>query len=161
MIELFYLLIIIGFFVYFYKHKKEDLPKVKDNFLGAMKRYLLYVLSIVMIASIIQGVVPTEVITGLLGEQNGFLAPVIAAVVASVFEGPTIVAFVIAASLLESGVSLSAAIAFISAFSMLGIYSIPLEQAELGKKLPLIRFGTTFIFCLVIGVASEMIFKLL
>lgn len=161
MVELFYLLIIAVLFLYFHKKKRSVLPMVKTDFFGAVKRYLLYVLAIILIACIIQVAVPTSVITGLLGDRNGWIAPLIAALVASVFEGPTIVAFVIAAGLLNSATSISAAVAFISAFSMIGIYSIPMEQAELGKTLPIVRFCVTFGSCIVIGVCSEAVYNLL
>ncbi|MDD3414898.1 MAG: hypothetical protein PHY47_12970 [Lachnospiraceae bacterium] len=133
---------------------------IKNDFIGTLKRYLLYVLSIVMIASIFQVVIPTPVISKVLGEQNGLLAPLIATLVAAIFEGPTIVAFVIAAGLLNSATSVSAAVAFISSFSMIGIYSIPLEQSELGKKLPIIRFGLTFVGCIIIGFCCQVLYKL-
>lgn len=161
MIELFYFLIILVLFKIFYKKKRETLTMIKNDFISTMKRYLLYVLSIVLIASIIQVIIPASVISKVLGEQNGWFAPLIAALVAAIFEGPTIVAFIIAEGLLNSGTSISAAVAFISSFSMIGMYSIPLEQSELGKKLPIIRFAVTFIACIIIGICSQVIYKLL
>lgn len=160
MVELLYLFIILILFVVFYNKKRETLPMIKKDFIGTLKRYLLYVLSIVMIASIIQVVIPAAVISKVLGEQNGLLAPLIATLVAAIFEGPTIVAFVIAAGLLNSATSVSAAVAFISSFSMIGIYSIPLEQSELGKKLPIIRFAVTFVGCIIIGFCCQVLYKL-
>lgn len=160
MVELLYLFIILILFVVFYNKKRETLPMIKKDFIGTLKRYLLYVLSIVMIASIIQVVIPAPVISKVLGEQNGLLAPLIATLVAAIFEGPTIVAFVIAAGLLNSATSVSAAVAFISSFSMIGIYSIPLEQSELGKKLPIIRFVVTFVGCIIIGFCCQVLYKL-
>lgn len=161
MVEIVYLLFILVLFVVFYKKKKSVLSSVKTDFIGTVKRYLIYVLTIVMIASIIQVVIPASVISNVLGEQNGVLAPLIATLIAAIFEGPTIVAFVIAAGLLNSATSISAAIAFISSFSMIGIYSIPLEQAELGKKFPIIRFGVTFVGCIIIGVFCEIVYKMI
>lgn len=141
MVELIYLLFILLFAAYFYKRDKSKLKMAGVGFKKVTISLTPYVLGIILIASIIQVLIPKQVIVSLLGQDSGLMGPLLAAVFGCIFEGPTIIAFVLGGSLLASGASIAAVGAFISSFSMVGLVSLPLEKKELG----IIFAGTRFV----------------
>lgn len=151
MVELIYLTIIIIFSVYLYVKDKNKLKIAGVGFKKVTFSLTPYVLGIILIASIIQVCVPQNTIVSLLGKDNGLLAPILAALFGCIFEGPTIIAFVLGASLLSSGASIAAVGAFISAFSMVGLVGFPLEKKELGTKFTSVRFIVTLVGSIFIG----------
>ncbi|SFR87833.1 permease [Anaeromicropila populeti] len=159
MVELIYLLLIIFFTIIVFVKDKNKLKIVGKGFKHVTLSFTPYVLAIILIASIIQVCVPQNIITRYLGEDNQIIAPVIAAFFGAIFDGPTIVAFVLGASLLESGASITAIIAFISSFSMVGLIAFPLEKKELGIRFTLVRFIVTVVFTVIIGIACGIIMK--
>ncbi|MVX65018.1 permease [Clostridium chromiireducens] len=151
MVELTYLAIIIIFSVYLYINDKDKLKVAGVGFGKVTSSLTPYVFGIILIASIIQVCIPKELIVSLLGKDSGLIAPILAAVFGSVFEGPTIIAFVLGASLLVSGASIAAVGAFISSFSMVGLVAIPLEKKELGITFTVVRFVITLSASILIG----------
>lgn len=151
MIELIYLTIIIIFSVYLYIKDKSKLKVASIGFKKVTFSLTPYVLGIILIASIIQVCIPKETIVSVLGKDNGLIAPILAAIFGSIFEGPTIIAFVLGASLLSSGASIAAVGAFISSFSMVGLIAIPLEKKELGTIFTSVRFVVTLVSSILIG----------
>lgn len=151
MVELIYLVIIIIFSIYLYIKDRSKLKIAAVGFKKVTFSLTPYVVAIVLIASIIQVCVPREVIVSLLGKGNGLVAPILAAAFGSFFEGPTIIAFVLGASLLASGASIAAVGAFISSFSMVGLVAVPLEKKELGLTFTIIRFVITLSASILIG----------
>lgn len=156
MVELIYFVIIAALSIRLLKKDKQGLKTVAKDFWGVTKRYFFYVLFIILAASIMQECIPKEVIVKYLGEGKLY-SPILAALVASIFEGPTIIAFVLGETLLSKGAGIASTIAFISAFSMVGIYSVPLEQKELGKVFPIVRLVVTMIFAVIIGLVCSII----
>jgi uncharacterized membrane protein YraQ (UPF0718 family) len=67
---------------------------------------------------------------------------------------PSLVAFPLTASLVNSGASISVAAAFITTLTMIGFVTLPMEIKELGKRLTLLRNGISFIIA--IGIALIM-----
>lgn len=151
MVELIYLVIIVIFSVYLYIKDKNKLKIASVGFKKVTFSLTPYVLGIILIASIIQVCIPKEVIASVLGKDNGLIAPILAAILGSIFEGPTIIAFVLGASLLSSGASIAAVGAFISSFSMVGLVAIPLEKKELGIIFTAVRFVVTLLSSILIG----------
>lgn len=151
MVELIYLFIILIFVVVFYKKDKVKLNMALVGFKKVSLSLTPYVLAIILISSIIEVCVPQDVILSLLGNEKPILAPILAALLGAVFEGPTVIAFVLGASLLVSGASISAVGAFISSFSMVGLIGLSLEKKELGMTFTMVRFIVTLIFSILIG----------
>lgn len=156
-VELIYLLIIIGLTVFVAQKDKTKIKVICNDFITVTKKSISYVLFIIIIAACIQVFIPTDIIIKYLGKENVFFAPVLAALFASIIEGPTIIAFILGYSLLSSGASVSAVVAFISSFSMVGLVAVPLESRELGKQFSYIRLGYTLIISILLGVASDLI----
>ncbi len=151
MVELIYLVIIFIFSVYLFRKDKSKLKTAFIGFKNVTFSLISYVLGIILIASIIQACIPKEVIVSVLGKDNGLIAPILAALFGCIFEGPTVIAFVLGATLLSGGASIAAVGAFISSFSMVGLVAIPLEKKELGLLFTAVRFVVTLLASIIIG----------
>lgn len=83
-----------------------------------------------------------------------------AAVAGSIAAGNPINSYIIGGELLEFGVSLFAATAFILTWVTVGIIQLPAEGAALGKKFALIRNGIGFIIAIPVSIITVIIFNL-
>lgn len=157
MVELLYLFIILGFILYFYKKDKSKLKIASVGFKKVSLNLTPYVLGIILVSSIIEVCVPQELILSLLGDNNPIFAPILATLLGCIFEGPTVIAFVLGASLLSNGASIASIGAFIASFSMVGLVGFSLEKNELGITFTTVRFVTTLIFSALIGYAMGVL----
>lgn len=115
------------------------------------------VLIIVVLIGMLMGFVPREFIGKAVGGESGFLGVLISAVFGAVMFIPSLLAFPLAESLLESGAALSSVAAFITSLTMIGMVSLPMEIKELGGKMTLLRNGLGFVFALLIALAMGVI----
>lgn len=160
MVEIIYLIVILGLLLYFYLTDRSKIKTVRKDFFTITYKNLPFVLFIIIITCIMKVYIPQDTIVHYLGKDNKYLAPILSAFFASFFEGPIIVAFVIGLSLFTQGASIAATVSFISAFSMVGMVAIPLEKEQLGKAFAFVRYGLTFIFSVIIGFTCEFIHDL-
>ncbi|MBT3362163.1 MAG: permease [Chloroflexi bacterium] len=135
----------------------KDRGKAKKSLAVAVKaffRILPMVFIIIVLIGLLLAFVPPDEISGFIGEQAGFGGILAVAVLGAVLYIPALISFPLAGSLLQSGASISAVAAFITTLTMVGIFTLPLEIRELGKKLAFLRNGLSFIIA--IGVALIM-----
>jgi uncharacterized membrane protein YraQ (UPF0718 family) len=109
-------------------------------------------------AGMITMVLPRELMTRWLGEESGLRGLVIATLAGSVTPGGPFVQFPIVAALLKSGAGIAPLMAYLSAWSLLGlnrilVYEIPM----LGWKLALCRVTASLIFPIVIGLITRFL----
>ncbi|MBN2050446.1 MAG: permease [Spirochaetales bacterium] len=116
-------------------------------FIGMAPRVLI----IVILIGIILGFIPREFIARVVGGESGFRGILLSATFGAIMFIPSILAFPLAGSLLESGAALSSVAAFITSLTMIGIVSLPVELKVLGKKMTLYRNVFGFIFALMIA----------
>jgi uncharacterized membrane protein YraQ (UPF0718 family) len=141
-------------FVSFLKNKE----KTKQSLKVATKsffRVLPMVFIIIIFIGLLLGFIPRNQISIIVGEQAGFLGILVLALFGSILHIPSLISFPLAASLLESGASVTSVAVFITTLTMIGVVTLPMEIKELGKKLALLRngisFGVAIIIALIIG----------
>ena len=93
-----------------------------------------------LISSIFKGELLRDTITG--------------SVIGSISAGNPITSYIIGAALLKEGVSLYAITAFILAWVTVGVIQFPAEAAILGKRFALIRNVLSFIFAILVAIAT-------
>ncbi len=138
----------------------KDPKKAKMSLKIAFKsfiRILPSVIAIVVLIGLLLGFVSKNVISSIIGEQAGLLGVLITASLGAILFIPSIIAFPLAASLLDSGASVMAVATFITTLTMVGFVTLPLEIQELGKKLALLRNGFSFLIAIAIGLILGMI----
>ena len=115
---------------------------------------LLVVLGIVGLTF---GILDEQTISSLVGEEAGFSATIIAAVLGAITLIPSLVAFPLAGSLLRSGATVVTISAFITTLVMVGMVTAPMEIKTLGKKFTILRNSLGFLAALFIAAVMGVI----
>ena len=132
----------------------KDREKAKKSLKIAGKsfiRMLPMVFIIIIIIGLLLGFVPPDQISEFIGEQSGIGGVLLVGIVGTLMHIPALLSFPLAASLLESGASVTAVAAFITTLTMIGAVTLPLEIKELGKKMALLRNGISFVMAIIIA----------
>jgi uncharacterized membrane protein YraQ (UPF0718 family) len=108
---------------------------------------------IIVLISLMTAFVRPDEISRFVGEQAGFGGTLLIAAVGAVLFIPALIAFPLAASLLESGASVQAVAAFITTLTMIGVVTLPLEIKELGQRMALLRNVFSAVLALAIALA--------
>lgn len=138
----------------------KDRKKTKQSLLGAAKSFICIlpiVFIIIIFIGLLLGFVPQTQVSKIAGEHAGFWGVFLIALLGAIMHIPSLIAFPLAASLLKSGASITAAAAFITTLTMIGTITLPLEIKELGKKVALLRNGISFIIAIVIALIMGVI----
>lgn len=136
------------------KEKTKKAMKVAGKALVKTAPSLLAVLGIVGLTF---GVLDEQTISSLVGEEAGFSATIIAAVLGAITLIPSLVAFPLAGSLLRSGATVVTISAFITTLVMVGMVTAPMEIKTLGKKFTILRNSLGFLAALLIAAVMGVI----
>lgn len=109
-------------------------------------------LAIILLIGLLLGLVPPATIAAMIGEESGPVGVAVAAGIGAVLFVPALIAFPLAASLLQAGASVGAVAAFITSLTLIGTVTLPVELRELGVKLTVVRNALGVVFALVIAV---------
>ncbi len=109
-------------------------------------------------AGMITKVLPRELLTRWMGEGSGFRGLIVASLAGSLTPGGPFIQFPIVAALLKSGAGIAPMMAYVSAWSLLGlnrflVYEMPL----LGWKHSVARMAASMIFPVIIGVLTRFV----
>ncbi|MBW2091182.1 MAG: permease, partial [Deltaproteobacteria bacterium] len=126
---------------------KQSLGVAVNSFI----RILPPVLSIIIIIGLLLAFVSPEQVSRFIGEQAGFGGILATALLGAILHIPAILSFPLAASLLQSGVSITTVATFITTLTMIGVLTLPLEIKELGKKMAILRNGLSFVIAIAIA----------
>lgn len=108
-------------------------------------------LGIIFIVGIILTALSPATISGIIGEQSGFLGVLIASIIGSITIMPTFVAFPTAALLIQNGAGYAQVTALISTLMFVGIVTFPLESKYIGRKATFVRNIVYFIYSILIA----------
>ncbi len=141
---------VLGLIISFYRNKQKTRQALKIALKGFIKMAPA-ILILLILVGLVMGFFKPEVISSLLGDQSGVLGIVLASIAGAILMIPSLIAFPLTASLVESGASIMVAAAFITTLTMIGFVTLPIEIKEMGKKLTLLRNGISFIIAVVIA----------
>lgn len=119
------------------------------------------ILIIISALGIFSSFVSPDEISKYLGDQSGAKGFLFISVISSFMQIPGIIAFPIAAMLLKSGATIAVVAVFACASTMSSVITLPIEMKYLGKKLPFLRIGLTYIVCVIVGSLTGLILHLL
>lgn len=131
------------------REKTKKAFKIGGKVLYKTAPSLLAVLGIV---GLTLGILTPELIAKMVGEEAGFTATILAAVIGAITLIPSLVAFPLAGSLLRSGATVMTISAFVTTLVMVGVVTAPMEIKTLGRKFTLLRNGLGFLSALIISV---------
>lgn len=137
----------------FVKNTTKTKQALKMAF-GMGKGMVGSILAIIFMIGLILTIIPPENIAKFVGNQSLMLATIIAAAVGTITLIPAFIAFPLVGTLVNAGISVVPAVAFLTTLTMVGIVTFPLETKEFGLKFTLTRNGLSFLFA--IGIALVM-----
>ena len=146
-------LLLIGY----YKGQGQHISGVKSALNMTVEIFPLLIMAFI-VAGMVQVLLPQHLLSRLLGEESGIRGILIGTVAGSLTPGGPFVSMPIVAGLLRSGASAGTMVAYLTAWSLLGVHRLPLEVGILGWKFTLIRLGCTFFFPPIAGLIAQAIF---
>ncbi len=151
-------LAIVLLFISYQKGGGEHIQGLKITGNLLMEIAPLVVLSFI-VAGMIQVLIPQEIISKWVGAESGFRGILIGTVVGSLAPGGPIVSMPIAAGFLRAGASIGTIVAFMTAWSLLGVARMPMELGIMGWQFTLIRLASgVFLFPLIAGLIANILF---
>jgi uncharacterized membrane protein YraQ (UPF0718 family) len=151
-----YILTIVLLILSFFK----DRQKTKTGLIKAWKSFeniLPQFGTILLIIGIMLAILSPEIISGLIGQQSGWLGMGIASVIGSITLIPGFVAFPLASALLKNGAGFMQIAVFISTLMMVGLVTLPMEISFFGRKAAILRNSLAYIFSFVVAIAIGMV----
>ncbi|ASJ16823.1 permease [Thermococcus chitonophagus] len=139
---------------------RKDREKTKHALKIAVMSFIKILptmLAIILIIGLMSGFVPPKTISKIVGQEAGFKGILIVGALGAVLHIPSLIAFPLAASLLEKGASVTSVAVFITTLTMIGFVTLPLEIRILGKKFAVLRNVLSFIMALIIGILVGVI----
>ena len=147
---------IVGLLIAFFKDRRKALQSL--NVAGKSFIKILPMVFIILIAiGLLLGFVPPDQISRFVGEQSGAGGILLVGIVGAIMHIPALLSFPLAASILESGASITAVAAFVTTLTMIGMITLPLEIKILGKKMALLRNGISFVIAIAIAFIMGLI----
>lgn len=93
------------------------------------------IIMLLVLVGMLLGFFKPELISKLLGNQSGVFGVALASIAGAILMIPSLIAFPLTSSLVESGASIAVAAAFITTLTMIGFVTLPVEIKEMGRKL--------------------------
>lgn len=92
-----------------------------------------------LLVGLLLAVVTPEAIPRIIGAESGLFGMLTASLSGAVALVPVLIAFPVAAELLENGAGIAQIAVFISTLTMVGFVTLPIEMKYLGKKAAVLR----------------------
>jgi len=127
--------------------------KIATRSLSGLAPSLLFMVGLV---GLVLALLPPELLRDLF-TAHGVAGFALISILGALVTMPGPVAFPLAGSLLQMGVSLAALAAFITTLTMVGVVTAPMEIAYFGKRFTLIRQTMSFILAVLIGTLMGVI----
>lgn len=113
-----------------------------------------------IIAGMVQVLIPAEIISKWVGAESGIRGVLIGTLVGSLTPSGPFVSMPLGAGLLRAGASVGTVVAFMTAWSLLGISRMPIEMGIMGWQFTLIRVASgVFLFPIMAGLIANMFFS--
>ena len=125
----------------------KKLAKIAPSFLG-----------LIIFISIVLYLVPEEVISKSLGNDNKYLSILLASFIGSITLLPGPIAYPLGAVLLKEGVTYMVLSAFTTTLMMVGILTFSIEKAYFGAKVTIARNVLSFFIAIIVAITTGLFF---
>lgn len=134
------------------KHKTiRSIKRAWNMFIHLLPQFL----SILFMIGFLLAIISPETIQDVIGSRSGFTGMLFASILGSVTLVPVLIAFPIAAKLLQNGAGIMQIAVFIGTLTTVGLVTLPLERKFLGNKLSILRnllfYMSSFVVALLMG----------
>jgi len=137
-------------------------PMLLDGLIIGLKNMLVVIpllLGAFTTAGMIQVLISRETVKKWLGREAGIKGVLVGALAGGIIPGGPYVFLPIAASFFMGGAEVGAVLAFITAKNLWSVTRIPVEIALLGTRITFVRYATTFIFPVLVGVLGNIFYS--
>lgn len=145
------------FLLFSFIKDKQKTKKSLTMAFGMGKSMVGSILSIIFLIGIILTVLPPEKIAEFISKQPLILATIISAAFGTITLVPAFIAFPLVGTLVNAGVGIVCAVAFLTTLTMVGIVTFPLEKREFGVKFTLVRNSLSFVFAILIALVMGVV----
>ena len=135
---------------------------IAASFYKALKSFGVMVpvlLGVILLIGLFKTYITPELISSVF-TGNLFQDTLLGSVFGSVSAGNPITSYIIGGELLKEGVSLFAVTAFIAAWVTVGVIQLPAEASILGKRFALARNVLSFIFAILVAIATVVTLRI-
>jgi len=146
------------FIIAYQKGQGEHITGMKSA-LNMMIQILPLLFFALIIAGLVQVLLPHELLSKWIGKESGFRGIIIGTIAGGLSPGGPYVSLPIVAGLLRSGASVGTMVAFLTGWSLWAVSRLPMEVGILGWKFTLIRLATTFFFPPIAGWIAQALFS--
>ena len=112
-----------------------------------------------IVAGMVQVLLPHETVSRWVGGESGFRGILIGTVAGGLAPGGPYVSLPLAAGLIKAGCGVGTMVAFLTGWSLWAVSRLPLEIGILGWRLTLIRLACTFLFPPIAGLIAQFLFQ--
>lgn len=151
-----WLLTLIFLLISFKKNKIKTKKALKMAF-NMGKGMAISIFSIIFAIGLILTLIPPTTIGDFVGKQSVFIATVASAVLGTITLVPAFIAFPLVGTLVDAGVGIVPAVAFLTTLTMVGVVTFPLEKKEFGSKFTAVRNSLSFVFAIIIALVMGVI----
>lgn len=134
----------------FAKNKTKTKQALKMA-LNMGKGMAVNIFTIIFAIGLILTLLPPVDIATFVGKQSILLATVASALLGTITLVPAFIAFPLVGTLVDAGVGIVSAVAFLTTLTMVGVVTFPLEKKEFGIKFTAVRNGLSFLFAIIIA----------
>ena len=145
------------FLVVSWMKNRQKTKKALRVALGMGKGMAVSILSVIFLIGLILTILPPETIAVFIGKQKLVTASVVSAVFGTITLIPAFIAFPLVGTLVNAGVGIVPAVAFLTTLTMVGIATFPLEKRAFGLKFTATRNILSFVFALFIALLMGVI----
>jgi uncharacterized membrane protein YraQ (UPF0718 family) len=128
------------------------------SFYKALKSFatmLPVLFGVILLIGLFKIYVPSSIVSTVFTSEL-FRDTIFGSMIGSISAGNPITSYIIGGELLKEGVSLFAVTAFITAWVTVGVIQLPAEASTLGKRFALLRNALSFLFSLLVAVATVL-----
>ena len=125
---------------------------------GILWQMLPILVLALVVAGMVQVLVPREIISRWIGEASGLRGILIGTVIGGLMPGGPYVSLPVAAGLMRAGASIGTMVALITGWSILAFTRLPIEIGVMGWKFTLIRLACSFFFPPIAGLIANRLF---
>jgi uncharacterized membrane protein YraQ (UPF0718 family) len=152
-----YIITVLSLLISFIINKEKTFKAVKMAFKKLAKISPAF-LSLIIVISFVLYLVPEEVISKTLANDNRFFSVILASFMGSITLLPGPIAYPLGAVLLKEGVPYMVLSAFTTTLMMVGFLTFPIEKAYFGTKVTIARNILSFFMAIIVAVITGFFF---
>ena len=116
-------------------------------------------IAVFVIVGLAEQLLPREVVAAALGESSGLRGILLATGLGIIMPPSIFISFPLAATLYKAGASIGAGVAFVTSWSLLTLFRLPLEISIVGLRPTLIRVAVTLLVPPLAGLVAAALFR--